>query len=158
MPEFTKAYEEMGPGRLTRGGLLGDDQRKIEDIIAADMATAKKLGADILHLAKRMDTLTMRAIEALGAPVKLDEITVSALEGMGKIPCPFSHPGLYSKAVIQAENAATNQQLQWSALSVHMILEHGFCGGRGSPYRLDVKEIALFFGEPCHTGQHREDE
>lgn len=154
LPEFAKAHEEMEPGRLTRGGLLGEDVRPIEQIVAEDRAAAKRLGVEMAHLAERLDTLTVYAIEAMGAPVTVGDICVSALEGMGKLPCPFSHHGLYSKAVLRAENSATNQKLSWSALSVHMLLEHDFCGGRGSSYRLDIAEVARFFGEPCLTGRH----
>jgi len=36
---------------------------------------------------------------------------------------------------------ASGENLVWSDLTIHLIEEHGFYQGKGSPYRLDPSEV-----------------
>jgi hypothetical protein len=51
--------------------------------------------------------------------------------------CPFGDPGLYPKNYVIVENKKINERLIFSCLSIHLIREHGFYQGRGSPFRID---------------------
>ena len=44
--------------------------------------------------------------------------------------CPFQHSGMYPKENVKSK---TKTGEIWTALNIHMIREHGFYQGKGSP-------------------------
>ena len=145
-PLFEQAQERMAPGEITKEGFLGTDTRTLTEIIDADTAEVGRLGLTHARLAEKLEEVTHQAIFALGAPVCVGPIETSANEAMGKLPCPFGHPGLYPKAILEGCRCDTGQRLRWTALQVHLIAEHGFYEGKGSHFRLEPAEVARFLG------------
>jgi hypothetical protein len=67
------------------------------------------------------------------------EVRVDSVRG--KLPCPFKHPGLIRKTNVTVRNLERNREITYTDMHIHMIGEHGFYEGRGSVYRLEVKDI-----------------
>jgi hypothetical protein len=105
---------------------MGTDHRSLSEIIDADTAEVSRLGLTHEKIGAKLEEVTHQAIFALGAPVCVGAVEVTANEAMGKLPCPFGHPGLYPKATLEGCRCDTDQRLRWTALQVHLIGEHGF--------------------------------
>jgi hypothetical protein len=149
-PDLQQAQQRMAPGALTMDGFLGTDRRALVEILQDDDGAVRRLGLTHAEIGAAMAVLTDRAIAGFGAVVDHGDHEVCACEAMGRIPCPFGHPGLYYKTTVEAENSATGETLMWSALQVHMVTEHGFYEGRGSHFRLEPETLARFLGLlPC---------
>jgi hypothetical protein len=43
-------------------------------------------------------------------------------------------------------NLRTGDEMVWTALNVHLIREHGFYEGRGSPFRIDPAQAKRALG------------
>lgn len=145
----------MAPGVLTIDGFLGSDPRDLIEILEDDDGAVRRCGLTHSRISAALRRLTDAAVGGFGATVTEDVYEVCACEAMGKLPCPFGHPGLYAKAVIEAQRTDTGHRMTWTALQVHLIEEHGFYEGKGSPYRLDPVELVGFLGllpEPYGDG------
>ncbi len=146
-PRERDIRELMKPGRLTRDGMLGDDPRAIEEIVAADAAALEALGVTRAALAARMRAVTEFARAQLGDPALFeDRLEVQATETRGGILCPFQHPGRFPKCVVTARDVKTGEEALWSWLSLHMIEQHGFFEGVGSVFRVDPERTARILG------------
>ena len=145
-PELQQAQQRMAPGVLTMDGFLGTDRRELLEILQDDDGAVRRLGLTHAEIGEAMAVLTDRAIAAFGGMVDHGDHAVCACEAMGQMPCPFGHPGLYYKTVVEAENNATGQTMMWSVLQVHMVAEHGFYEGRGAHFRLEPEALARFIG------------
>ena len=143
-PHLARAQARMAPGILTMDGFLGTDSRDLIEILQTDDGAVRSLGLTHAELGAAMAGLTDRAVAALGAVVDERGYRVCACEAMGQMPCPFGHPGLYYKTVVEAERHDNGEKMMWSALQVHMVAEHGFYEGRGSHFRLEPEELARF--------------
>jgi hypothetical protein len=144
-PQMVNAQELMAPGMLVREGFLGTDTRTLTEIIDADNGLVKELGLTNQVIAKTLDEVAQKTLLAMGAPVSFKGFECVAFEALGKLPCPFGHPGLYIKAIITAKKKESEEILKWAALASHMIGSHGFYGGRGSHLRVEPREVATFF-------------
>jgi len=145
-PQLQQAQARMAPGGLTMDGFLGSDSRDLIEILQADDGAVRTLGLSHSQVGAALAALTAPAVAAFGAVVEHSDYRLCTREAMGRLPCPFSHPGLYDKTVIEAEHLATGERLTWSVLQVHLIAEHGFYEGRGSPFRLEPAALARFLG------------
>jgi hypothetical protein len=125
------------------GNFLGTDPRRLTEILNDDRELVHSLGLSHEAIARRLEEITEAAKEELGEVVKIeDRFEVRAEEARGKIPCPWAHPkGLFRKSHVELMDPKTGQALVWTDLSVHLIREHGFYQGRGSPYRLDPRTV-----------------
>ncbi len=146
-PQLSQAQARMAHGALTRDGFLGTDSRNLVEILQDDDGRVRRLGLSHADLAAALQRLTDAALAHMGAPVVVDgRFEVRSVETMGRMPCPFSHPGLFVKAEVHGRRLDTGETLVWTPLSVHLIGAHGFYQGRGSPYRLDPERLAGFLG------------
>ncbi|MBU2488635.1 MAG: hypothetical protein KKA60_04520 [Proteobacteria bacterium] len=147
-PALDAAELAMRPTADFRHGYLGNDPRKLVEILQADLARVKALGLTHEDLAGRLARITVEATSTgMGNAVVVDgawEVSVTAARGV--LPCPFGHPGVFPKTEVRARNLKTGKEIIWTDLSVHMIHAHGFYQGQGSPYRLDPGELAVFLG------------
>ncbi len=141
-PTFDKIERNMRPMCLCQWGFLGYDRRKLVEILTDDQGTVNSLGLSHEMIANRLREITAEARQGLGDPVVVDDkFDVEVYEVRGKIPCPWGHPGLYRKSHVKLERIETGETLIWSDLGIHLIEEHGFYQGRGSPYRLEPADI-----------------
>ena len=142
-PDMQRLEEMLRSSKLVGGGFLGTDPRPIEEILDADAAELARMGRTKYELADRMRHVSSLAEQGLGSWVTIDESVEAALtDTRGAIPCPWAHSGVYSKTVVSARNIRTGKTIQWSELNIHLIEEHGFFEGRGSPFRLEPAELA----------------
>jgi len=82
------------------------------------------------------------AKKGLGTWVEIDQSRrAMAEEAKGSIVCPWPHPGRFDKRVTTVRLDGSDRSISWSDLNIHLIAEHGFFEGRGSPFRLDPKQL-----------------
>jgi hypothetical protein len=133
----------MAPGAITRDGFLGDDRRPLVDILLADETAVKALDLDHPRIAARMRELRDAGMAGLGEFVEVAphfEVRVDSVRG--RLPCPFGDPGVFPKTNVTVRNRRTDRESTYTDLHIHLILAHGFYEGRGSPFRLEPKDLA----------------
>lgn len=141
-PDIEALEEVLRSSKLASGGFLGEDSRPIEEIIEADAAEVKRLGADMAAIIRRMKDITLAAERGQGTVVQIDaRLEARAIDVRGQIPCPWPHPGTFNKTVVEVLRTDTDEVIQWSALNIHMIESHGFFEGIGSPFRVDPASL-----------------
>jgi hypothetical protein len=127
---------------MTLAGFLGSDTRPLAEILEDDQNTVNSLGLTHEQIAERMEYLTREGKRGLGTTVTVaDRFEVRVDDVRGFLPCPWAHIGLHPKTNAYVKNVETGEELMWTALSIHLIREHGFYQGRGSPYRLEPAEL-----------------
>jgi hypothetical protein len=82
----------------------------------------------------------------MGAMLIDDIYEVETEVTRGKLPCPFSHPGIFRKAVTTLYNKKNKLTVRWTTLNIHLIRTHHFFEGKGSSFRLepDILIKAIF--------------
>lgn len=142
-PQMEMIRNAMRPGAITRDGFLGSDTRALADIIEADSAAVLRLGLTHDRIARRMREFEAAGGKGLGLPTEVPphfEVTVDSVRG--KLPCPFGHQGIYGKTNVTVRNLATNRQIMFTNLNIHMIERHGFYEGLGAAFRCEPAELA----------------
>ena len=141
-PEQKVQNDILLPGKFSGEGFLGDDNRHLAEIIQDDLTVVERLGFTPQELAERMRALTEAGKTGLGRPVDVDgKIAVTVSDDRGTIPCPFSDNYRTTKQTTQATNLKSGLTLRWSDLNIHMIGEHCFFEGLGSPFRIDPDQL-----------------
>jgi hypothetical protein len=80
------------------------------------------------------------AREAFGGEVDIkDGVTATFHESMGRIPSPFRGEGVFEKGETTVHVNGT-PKLRITRLGLHLIRNHLFFQGEGSPYRIDPIE------------------
>ena len=142
-PDLQRVLDRMAPGVLSRDGFLGDDPRRIEEVLDADNSAVVGLGATHEALAAKLGEIFEKARAGLGTAVPIGGRHVAVHhEAMGRIPCPWGRCGVFPKGEVELTEAATGDALRFTALSVHLVAAHGFYQGRGSRYRLEPAAVA----------------
>jgi hypothetical protein len=99
------------------------------------LANLKKTAEEI---ADRLEYFTNASVNSYLGPSIIDGIyEVETEVTRGKLPCPFSHPGIYRKAVTILTNLKTGVTVKWSSLNIHLIRQHHFFEGKGSTFRIE---------------------
>ena len=141
--QMQKAQEQMAPGIITRDGFLGDDRRPLVDILLADEEAVKALDLDHQAVVTRMIELRDAGMAGLGEFVDVAphfEVRVDSVRG--RLPCPFGEPGMFPKTSVTVRNLSTAREITFTDLHIHLVMAHGFYEGRGSPFRLEPKDLA----------------
>jgi alkanesulfonate monooxygenase SsuD/methylene tetrahydromethanopterin reductase-like flavin-dependent oxidoreductase (luciferase family) len=142
-PADTKKLEKLlRSSKLVLGGFLGNDSRQSWHIIDADMAELSRRSLTPGQLAQRMRQITRQATEHLGSPVQIAaDLQAQVEETRGFLVCPWAHPGRFAKRVTTLTNTRTGRTISWSDLNIHLIEQHGFFEGKGSPFRIEPAEL-----------------
>jgi hypothetical protein len=146
-PSLDIVQGRMRPGVITRDGFLGTDRRPLTEILDDDQNTLNRMGLTHAQVADRMDHLTEEGNSGLGTTVTVDgvhEVRVDAVRGY--LPCPWGHKGLYPKVNVFVRNLSTGQEMMWTALTIHLIREHGFYEGRGGAFRIEPEQARAVLG------------
>ncbi len=144
-PAETLIRQRMAAGILSNDGFLGSDQRTLGDIVAQDCDELQAAGISLGDLAGLLEQLQAAAEAGLETAVSLcgGKITVELIEVMGHIPCPFGCGQNACKGVITV--TTPDKTLRLAPMGIHLIRDHGFFQGKGSPFRLEPAEaIALY--------------
>ena len=133
--------------RIGMGTFLGSDSRRLAEILDDDHELINALDLTNEQIASRLEEITHAAKESLGDRLTVeDRYEVTAEEHRGMIPCPWEHPrGLFYKSYVELWDKKSGETLIWSDLSIHLIREHGFFQGRGSPFRLEPRVLKRVF-------------
>jgi len=146
-PHLDAAQARMAPGRITRDGFLGSDRRALIEIIEQDRNAVARLGLTNQQIADRLDYLTEHGKAGLGTWVLVEgDLEVRVESVRGGLPCPWGHKGLYPKMNVFLRNLTTGEELVWTGMQIHLVREHGFYEGKGSPFRLDPERVARALG------------
>jgi hypothetical protein len=140
--QMQQIQEKMRPGVIARDGFLGSDRRNLIDILLSDDAEVKRMNLDHRVVAERMVELRDAGMRGLGDFITVEphyEVRVDSVRG--KLPCPFGDPGVFPKTNTIVRNLELNREIVYTDLNIHMILVHGFYEGKGSPFRLDPKDL-----------------
>ncbi|MFW6154580.1 MAG: hypothetical protein ACOC95_05130 [Planctomycetota bacterium] len=141
-PNMQKLDDLLRSGQLVAGGFLGSDTRPVEEIIEADAATLEQLGVHPAELGRRMAELTREARAGLGSFVDAgDHLEVACDDNRGVIVCPWGDGTRHYKSVTTARRTDTGRTVRWSDLSAHLIARHGFFQGKGSPFRIEPRDL-----------------
>jgi len=137
-PQEIKILNRMKPGVITLSGFLGIDDRHVHEIIKDDEQILTQSGKTAEEIADRMEFFTQQSFESYAGSVIIDEkYEVESEVTRGKLPCPFSHKGIYRKTLTTLTNLGTDHTIRWTALNIHLIREHHFFEGKGSAFRLE---------------------
>lgn len=140
--QMDKIQKNMRPGIISIKGFLGQDKRKLIDILIEDDAVVKRMDMTHEQIAKRMAYFFELGYKGLGNYVEAGtDFKVKTNTYRGKIPCPFKD-GVFPKANITVKNIKKNKEIIYTDLNIHMIEKHGFYEGKGSVLRLDPSRIA----------------
>lgn len=140
-PQLAKAQKRMQPGVITRDGLLGHDKRQLGEIIEDDTNCVNNLGLTHARIARRMEYFTKKGRKGMGTPVTVDDdYTVCVKEWRGLLPCPWDDGEATRKGYVEVTNERLQETITWTPLTIHMIRDHGFYEGKGSPYRVDPEQ------------------
>lgn len=146
-PELALIQANMVPGALSAHGFIGDDSRNLADIILSDVQSLERIGMTQESLADRMQEMTELGLGGLGRPVSMEaRFEIEVEDYKGAIPCPFKDNVKAKKRQTRVRRLDTGATIRWTDLNIHMIREHGFFEGYGSPYRLDPAELVSFLG------------
>ena len=146
-PELEVIQANMMPGALSAHGFIGDDSRKLADILHADAEALQKTEVTQQALADKMQEITDFGMQGLGKPMNMDGcFEITSQDYRGKLPCPFKDNAKIEKRQTVVRRLDTGVMMRWTDQNIHMIREHGFFEGYGSTYRLDPVELARFLG------------
>ena len=127
---------------LVAGGFMGDDARRVAEVIDADAAELFHRGIERTQLADRMKEITREATSALGTWARVGEhLEAMVDEVRGATPCPWPHEAQFPKRVTTVKRTDTGRTIRWSDLNIHMIDAHGFFEGKGSFFRLEPADL-----------------
>ncbi len=148
-PQQKKLEDMLRTSKFSACGFMGTDKRSVWEIIDADAAELERLGRTQEEIARQMQILTDLGKPGLGDWVDIGkDLKVSVDDHRGAIPCPWPHSFRCVKRITTCMHKDTGRTVQWSDLNIHLIKDHGFFEGRGSPFRLEPKElIAIIFLE-----------
>ncbi len=149
--QMKEIQAKMKPGVITLDGFLGADDRNLIDILEDDDAEVKRLSLTHEKIAARMLELREAGKNGLGDMIGVPpHYEVSVDIARGKLPCPFGHRGLIRKSMIRVRNIINDREIIYTDMNIHMIKEHGFYQGKGSPFRLEISDLVeiLDIGPP----------
>jgi hypothetical protein len=129
------------PGALSRDGFLGDDKRTIPEIIGEDGKDLARLGTNPEAVANFLQSLIDEGKRGLEGSVGYGGLTIRLDWARGLLSCPFGDPRLLPKITATVTDGSSGRMFRFSQLTVHLIREHGFFGGRGCPFRVEPMQV-----------------
>lgn len=146
-PADQSTRDRLEPGHISVEGFLGTDKRTLADIVAADTGEVEAAGLTVKQLGDFLESLhqTGDAGWEGRVPAFDGKVTVRSDETLGQIPCPFACGAHCHKAVIGVKDPDGNDLLSFTPLAAHLIAEHGFFEGKGSPCRIEPKALIALY-------------
>lgn len=140
-PELDRVQTKMQPGVLTLKGFLGNDDRKLADILMDDQQSLNRLQITSEQIANRLHKLADLGADLMEQEVLVEKrFRIKVRDDRGKIPSPWAD-GLFEKGDVDLTDTVTGKTLKWNKLTLRLMSVHGFFGGIGSEYRIDPAEV-----------------
>ncbi len=137
-PRMQQVEEMLHSSQIVSGGFFGEDRRDLTEIIDRDTAQVTAGGSTPAELTTKMRKITSEAKKGLGMWVDLPDNRRARIdEAKGQLICPWPHPFRCDKRVTTLENQTTGESIIWTDLNIHLIEEHNFFEGKGSPFRIE---------------------
>jgi hypothetical protein len=141
-PRMQRLDDVLRSSRLVAGGFMGSDTRSADEIINDDAVRMAGLAVTTDEIASRMRQITKKARGGLGTWVRIDNnLRAMVHDAKGRLTCPWPHPGEFDKTVTTVGRIDSPDAIRWADLNIHMIAEHGFFEGRGSPFRIEPDKL-----------------
>ncbi len=142
----------MRPGAVSRAGFL-EPHESLRAVMAADEAAMQQIGVTFEALAVELQVLIAAANASPSRETTVsDAYRVRLRQFLGPQICPWSsdlrYPQCVGRGSIYAsvdwmiENLRTGHAMTGPGLIVHLMHDHHFCEGPGSPYRVDPVKLA----------------
>lgn len=143
----------MRPGRLSRLGFLGPDER-LAEVLARDEATMRDLGLSYTQVAGVLADLLGRAEASPGRRVTVDQrydVSITVFKGFQLCPwaprphrsqCDAAGGPRFASLDWAIRNLRNGQQEHGPGLLAHLIGAHHFFEGEQSPYRVAPASLA----------------
>lgn len=141
-----KAQANLEAGVVTPEGFLGSDPRPLLRILRDDEIAFRELELDWDAVALRLEEFLTLGAAGLGEPITVaGRYLIRVSETRGMFPCPWED-GLWRKrsATVQQldpAGAPVGPELLFSDLSLHLLKDHHFLQGKGSPFRLEPRDL-----------------
>jgi hypothetical protein len=152
-PGIEELEARMQPGAFSRVGFLGPGER-LQDVLEADARTLEELHLDYGQLATPLDTLIVEAERSPRRRAEVDnrfQVEVEIHTGFQICPwaldpnhsqCTAGQGVQHASADWFVRNLKTGRELRGPGLIVHLVRDHHFFLGLGSPLRVDPRELA----------------
>ncbi len=88
-PEELKLKENFLPGKISREGFLGHDDRHIHEIVAEDAKVLEGRHVTTEMIALKLAELIEKGKDGLENPVQFGPYTIQIQWDRGMLPCPF---------------------------------------------------------------------
>jgi hypothetical protein len=138
---------DMRPGKLSRAGFLGANEKLLEVLAADNRFVVEQQGLTHQELAKHLHVLAavgtwQEKHHELGTPFLYhgSKFKVTLLYFKGHVESPFEDD---TKANTEAtlKNVSGGKVVKYSLLLPHMMERYGFYEGKGTSYRVDPGKI-----------------
>jgi hypothetical protein len=155
--EIAELESRMRPGAFSRAGFLGP-QESLLQVLEADRQQVARMGLTFEQLAEPLEALIAAGVSSPSRKTnvgKVYRVEVEVLTGFQICPWaadPHHAQCTAGKGVQNASvnwriiNRQTGQELRGPGLAGHLLRDHHFCQGRGSPLRVDPLVLAEFLG------------
>ena len=157
MMEAAEVERRMRPGMWTESGFLTSDA-SLAEVLATDAEVLNDLGVQPETIGRRLQELVADARESdRFVPVRTGEYEVEVHRQRGFITCPWA-PEEFERCTVGHGSRPTanrfviihrpsGQRLEGYELSIHLIRDHSFFGGPGTPFRLEARDAVSLVGE-----------
>ena len=153
----------MRPGGWNVTPLLSSDE-SLEERLLADARRLRDAGVSGAELGVTLAALLENAQGSdWSMPVTHGELQVELRRRRGVMTCPWAPEefagcgkgdggkrGGANQFLIR--NSETGATLEGIALSAHLIAEHDFFGGTGTPFRIEPEDLIALLGRPSSSG------
>jgi hypothetical protein len=154
---ITDLERGMRPGAWSQGGFLGLEDA-LEEVIVQDRETLASLAISHEQIASDLEEILLAGRDAgasLEQGVSFGPVLVLKLGGyLGFQGCPWGCDNVNMESGANRDfallNRQTGERIELPGLIVHLIREHHFFEGFGSPYRVDAEKLVRILElQPC---------
>ncbi len=146
-PSIFDFESRLYPSQSSEVGFLSHGQ-KLSDVLQADADIVSKHGITLYQLGCILERLVLHYVqgqrEVDGKYKILNNVSTMSYQ-----ECPFHELDnehiTYGRSTMIIQKIGTEDMFIFESLLAHLIKEHGFCEGPGTPYRLDLEAAIAFF-------------
>lgn len=156
--EIAELEAQMRAGHMSGGGFLGATD-SLPATLEKDRKTLDRLGLSAAELADALERVLLLGMDHYwehdeGQQVGKFVILIAAYRGFQECPwgCPAEICKQFGFVDFTLTNTETGESIQGPGLITHLIRDHEFFEGPGSPYRVDPETLARVLGLALRSG------